>query len=394
MARGKKKTNEEFQQELREKSPGVHTDEKYINASTKISFYCDYGHHWMSTPTNILNMHSHCPYCAGQKAIVGETDLWTTRPDIAQLLVDPEDGYLYSQFSHKKIKFLCPICKNQFLQDLNHVSQRGLSCPNCSDNISFPNKFMREILLSLNVDFEPEYSPIWIKPKRYDFYFEHNNKKYIIEMDGGLGHGNDPPNGTFWFDKDLSKSLDEYKDKLAKQHGIDVIRIDCNYNADVAAKNIFNNIVNSKISDIFDISKIDIKTCELNAQKTIFKDICDLFNDGKSPKDISSELHLSAGYVRNMIRKARRLGIITRPNDCVKNPSLFIAKDDPIICVETNEKFIGPNEVLKKLGFKIYDVIDKPNRSSGKTNDGRKRHWVRMNDKDAQMFIQEYYANK
>ena len=95
-----------------------------------------------------------------------------------------------------------------------------------------------------------------------------------------------------------------------------------------------------------------------------------------------------------MIRKARRLGIITRPNDCVKNPSLFIAKDDPIICVETNEKFIGPNEVLKKLGFKIYDVIDKPNRSSGKTNDGRKRHWVRMNDKDAQMFIQEYYANK
>ena len=65
MARGKKKTNEEFQQELREKNPGVHTDEKYINASTKISFYCDYGHHWMSTPTNILNMHSHCPYCAG-----------------------------------------------------------------------------------------------------------------------------------------------------------------------------------------------------------------------------------------------------------------------------------------------------------------------------------------
>ena len=161
-----------------------------------------------------LNYKGNADVYVDEKADSGETDLWTTRPDIAQLLVDPEDGYLYSQFSHKKIKFLCPICKNQFLQDLNHVSQRGLSCPNCSDNISFPNKFMREILLSLNVDFEPEYSPIWIKPKRYDFYFEHNNKKYIIEMDGGLGHGNDPPNGTFWFDKDLSKSLDEYKDNV------------------------------------------------------------------------------------------------------------------------------------------------------------------------------------
>ena len=59
-----------------------------------------------------------------------------------------------------------------------------------------------------------------------------------------------------------------------------------------------------------------------------------------------------------------------------------------------NEKFIGPNEVLKKIGIKIYDVIDNPKRSAGKTEDGRKRHWIRMNANDANVFIQEYYSDK
>ena len=395
MPRGKNKTNEEFQAELKEKCPGIYTDDKYINSTTSLMFYCDYGHHWESTPTNIVHMHSHCPYCAGQRAIVGETDLWTKRPDIASLLVNPQEGFLYTEFSHKKLKFRCLICEYEFEQDLNHVSRRGISCKNCTDGMSFPNKFMRRILLSIGVNFEQEYNPEWIKPKRYDFYFKNNEKQYIIEMDGGIGHGHDPK-GSIWFDKGKSIEVDEYKDKMAKIHNIDVIRIDCDYNYDIVAVKIFDNILNSKLADIFDLSKIDVKECELNAQKSIFREVCGLFNTGYSICEIASKLHLSIGYVRKMIKKGKSLNAITKidTDTCQKSSGRFVAKDDPIICIETNEKFVSPNEVLKKLGIKIYDVIDNSKRSAGKTDDGRKRHWIRMDADDAKNFIQEYYSNQ
>lgn len=395
MPRGKNKTNDEFQAELKEKCPGIHTDDKYINSSTPLIFYCDYGHQWPSTPTNILHMHSRCPCCAGQRVVVGETDLWTKRPDIASLLVNSQEGFLYTEFSHKKLKFRCPNCGCEFEQDLNHVSRRGISCPNCSDGMSFPNKFMRNILLCTGVKFEQEYNPDWIKPKRYDFYFEFNENQYIIEMDGGLGHGHDPQ-GSIWFDKDKSRATDEYKDNMAKIHNIEVIRINCDYNYDIVAIKIFDNIINSKLSDIFDLSKIDARDCELKAQKSIFKEVCDLFNAGFPIDKIANKLQLSIGYVKKMIKKGKCLDIITRIDfDIVrKNSGLFTAKDDPVVCIETSEKFVGPNDVLKKLGIKIYDVIDKPNRSAGKTDDGKKRHWIRMSEDDAKVFVQEYYSSK
>ena len=97
-----------------------------------------------------------------------------------------------------------------------------------------------------------------------------------------------------------------------------------------------------------------------------------------------------------MIKKGKRLDIITRIDfDIVrKNSGLFTARDDPVVCIETSEKFVGPNDVLKKLGIKIYDVIDKPNRSAGKTYDGKKRHWIRISEDDAKVFVQEYYSSK
>lgn len=389
--RGKQKTNEEFQNTLREKCPGIHTDDTYVNAFTKITFYCDKGHSWLSTPTNVLDMNARCPYCSGQKPIVGETDLWTTRPDIAQLLVNKEDGYMYKEYSHKQLNFKCPNCGIEFKQDLNHVSRRGISCPNCSDGISYPNRFMRNILFQLNVDFISEYSPEWISPKRYDFYFEIDNNKYIVEMDGGIGHGHDPI-GSIWFDKNQSIAVDEYKDMMALQHDIEVIRIDCNYNADVVTKHMYDNILNSKLGQIFDFTFVDIKKCEYNAQKSIFYDICDMWNKSIcSKEDIAHNLKISISYVKKAINKGKRLGIIIENKTNYSNRTKV--KDDPIICIETNEKFINPNEVLKQLGIKIYDVIDKPNRSAGKLQDGRRRHWARLNKYDATFFIENYYSN-
>lgn len=387
----KMKTNDVFQTELKEKCNGVYTDEVYNGATNKLEFYCDFGHHWYATPTSVVNYGSRCPYCAGQLPLVGKTDLWTTRPDIASLLLDPNDGYICMEFSHKKLKFQCPNCKTIFEQDLNHVSKRGLSCPMCSDGISYPNKFMRNVLLQLKINFIPEYAPSWIKPKRYDFYFVHNNKPYIVEMDGGLGHGNEPPNGALWFDKDKSKAIDDYKDMMANKHHITVIRINCHYNNDVVTKMMCENIKNSIIGKLFDLDSVDFKLCELQSQKSLFYDVCELFNSGDcSYSDIASQLKLSYKSVVKMINIGREHNVITNHSQ-VNNSGRFIAQEDPIMCVETGECFIGPNEVLKMLGIKVYDAIDKSGRSAGKLPDGRKRHWVRLIGDSKEAFINEYY---
>lgn len=390
----KAKTNDKFQSELREHCKCIYTDDLYRGATNKMSFYCDFDHHWMATPANVLKYGSRCPFCAGQRAIVGKTDLWTTRPDVAKLLANPSDGYNCMEFSHKKLKFVCPNCGTVFEQDLNHVSKRGLSCPMCSDGISCPNKFMRNILLQLNIEFVPEFAPDWIKPKRYDFYFIHNGKQYIVEMDGGLGHGNEPPNGALWFDKSKSKSIDEYKDIKAQEHGIVVVRIDCNYGQDIVFKMMCQNIKQSMLGDIFDLNKVDFKLCELQSQKSLFYDICSMFNSGeRSIKSISDSFKVSVAFVRRMLKIGRKNGIIVDlPEN--NNSGKFIAQDDPVMCVETGECFIGPNEVLKILGIKIYDVIDKDNRSAGKLPSGGKRHWKRLIGDDRELFIANYYLSR
>ena len=308
--RGRKKTDQEFQRELKMKRTGIHTDEKYITATTKLLFYCDYNHFWYTTPTCILDSKTGCPYCAGQKPIIGETDLWTTRPDIASALENKDDGFKCKEYSHKKLSFICPNCKTKFKQDLNHVCKRGLSCPVCSDGISYPNKFMRSVLFQLKVDHIAEYRPKWISPKRYDFYFCLNNKLYIVEMDGGLGHGNEIK-GCTWFDKDKSIKVDDYKDKMAMEHGIEVIRINCNYNREILPDKIRDNLIASKLNNILDFSTVDFRKCDLDAQKSIFYKICSMWNEEThSVHDIANRLNISLDYVKRQLRRARKLSLV------------------------------------------------------------------------------------
>lgn len=44
------------------------------------------------------------------RAIKGKTDLWTTSPNVAAMLVDKELGYTVTNGSHKKTDFICSNC--------------------------------------------------------------------------------------------------------------------------------------------------------------------------------------------------------------------------------------------------------------------------------------------
>jgi len=253
----KKKTHEEFVKELKNINPNIEVIGKYVKYKDNIKVRCiNCTGEWEPMAQNLLRNYG-CPYCANQKILIGFNDMWTTNPELANNLANPEDGYKYFHGSNKKVNFKCPNCgtilKNK---SITNVRTHGLSCNKCSDGISYPNKFAFNLLEQLKLNFEYEFSPDWIKPKRYDFYFKVNGKEYILEMDGGLGHGN--KNNLNGKTAEETKNIDNYKDLKAKEYGIEVIRIDCLISD---LEYIKNNILHSKLNNIFDLNNIDWLKC-------------------------------------------------------------------------------------------------------------------------------------
>ena len=166
-----------------------------------------------------------CSCCSRHTLVEGINDIPTEAPwMIPYFQGGYDEAKLYTKGSHKKIIPICPICgriKDKFMQIKTIDITNSIGCV-CGDGVSYPNKFMINMLEQLEVDFKQEYSPKWIGRKAYDFYVSSMN--LIIEMDGA------------WHDKDNtisgqtveeSKSIDGEKDRLAMEHNIEVIRIDC-----------------------------------------------------------------------------------------------------------------------------------------------------------------------
>lgn len=224
-----------------------------------------------------------CNVCNGNKVVkVGINDIPTTDPWMIDFFPNGyEQAKLYSKGSNKKIYPKCPDCgriKNKKMAITTIYSRQSIGC-DCSDNISYPNKFAYAFLDQLPIkNRKKEFSPDWLKPYLYDNYFEYNNIKYVLEMDGGLGHGN----STWDHEKDtIGIEIDKYKDSLAREHDIIVIRIDCKESKMDYVK---NNIKKSLLNDIFDLSMIDWLKCDEFAINNLVKELCLYYEANNYPE--------------------------------------------------------------------------------------------------------------
>ena len=243
---------------------------------------------WM-IESNLLNGVI-CACCSNKTVVKGINDVATTRPDLVKYFVNIEDAYTHSCHSGDKILCKCPNCGNVKETTMDNLNRQGFSCPKCSDGISYPNKFMFNLLHQLEVNFKTEYSPKWIKPKRYDFYIP--SKNLIIEMDGAF-HNND--NGMNGQTSKESKEIDNYKDKLAKEHGLKIIRIDCDYyNIKNRFDYIKNNIINSKLNEIFNLNNINWNECSLYSESSLIIEVINLKK--YNPKYTTGDIKKLTGY--------------------------------------------------------------------------------------------------
>lgn len=316
---------------------------KYVNHCTDTDFQCDKGHIWSATPNRIL-AGCGCPYCAGKKVLIGFNDLWTTHPEIAKLLKDPEDGYKYTYGSGKKVDFVCQDCGNIINSVISNVCWQGLCCPMCSDGVSYPNKLIRQLLKQLKIDFIPEYSSEWSQSKQYDCYFEHNGEKYVVEMDGSQHYAETT---TFKMSLEEIKINDELKTMLAIQNGVNIIRINC---IESNLEYIKKNILLSELGDIFDLSNVCWDVCDQNAQKSFVKEACDLYMSGVNKiQDICKILQMHRVTIRRYLKMGTKFGWCNYSPD--KTKSVVVCDIDHHVLYYFN----GINECSKRMES-IYNI--------------------------------------
>jgi len=250
-----------------------------------------------------------CPKCVGRVLIVGYNDLATTDPDIMKFLLDKEDGHRYTRGSHKYIWVVCPICgyeKFMIVEDL--VLNGGLSCPRCSDGLSYPNKFAFDVFMQISEQYQKyvtEYSPDWIKPKKYDHYILFKNgKEIIIEMDGGF---HNERQGKY------AAKYDKYKDDLAKEHGIDVIRVDCSYNKITKRFDCIKTEFIKNLNQHFDLSNIDWESADEAGISNRLVEVVNYYNEHPfmSNQQIADYYHVHVVTIRHYLTVGEKLGLCT-----------------------------------------------------------------------------------
>ena len=292
-----------------------------------------------------------------------------THPHLVKYFKNIEDAYTHSYGSRDKVWFKCPDCGFEKEIIISNFIKYGFNCPKCGDGIKQPNKIGFNVLEQLNSDFETEKRFDWckyefenkLKQGVYDFYFKLNNKEYILEMDGWFHKNDNKMNGQT---AQESKVIDSEKDRLALEHGIEVIRIDCDYGNHDSFEYIKNNILNNKkLNGLFNLNVIDwYKVSEFTTNNRV-KEVCELWNSGiHSTKEIANIKKLGRNTITRWLNKGKKLGWCDydAEEEMIKSNRLNSVKNiesnsTPIICITTGHIFKSVKE-CERQSLEVFGV--------------------------------------
>lgn len=253
-----------------------------------------------------LKNQQYCPCCSFKLVQVGINDIPTTAPWMVPYF---QGGYdeakKYSQSSTKKLLFKCPDCgelkhNKTSIQQLYKLGK--ISCV-CQDGMSLPERIMYYILLETKIDFEYQYSPEWCKyfvqgeekSGIYDFYFCLNENKYIVEMDGAF-HFSKHFKGKSVKEQQI---IDNLKDSVAIENGVNVIRVDCRNSK---FEYIKESIISSELSKILQLDNLRWEYIQDNTQKNICKIVCNDYSlKNQDTILLSEKYHLSRTTIINYL---------------------------------------------------------------------------------------------
>ena len=384
MADNQRFTHDDYLQKLKEKNiTKIIPIEKYVDSKTNIQHKCLVcNHEWSARPHNILSGFG-CPQCAlNNRTIVGVNDMWTTAPELAKCLENPEDGYKYPKSSKERVNFICPDCGSLLKDRVIHHTyfNGGLKCPYCSDGMSVPNKFMSQILQYCNVDYEPEYIFDWAKDKRYDFYLPNHNA--ILEIMGGQHYQENN------FASKQGRTLEEEQDNdaikldLAKNNGvIYYYQIDFRYSD---FEYMRNKLIDSELFSLLkiDINTIDFESCYKASLKSRVFEAVDYWNKGLKVNDIYPLMKVSNATVISYLNQANKLGLCDYEG--------FNNRLKPVRCITTNKIFESLKSAQEYYSVKysyIRECCNGIREYAGVDEDGNKLIWEFISKSDYRKMV-------
>jgi DNA-directed RNA polymerase subunit RPC12/RpoP len=162
-------------------------------AITRVEWQCVRGHMWTTSPRHRTANQTGCPYCSGRKAILGETDLATLRPDLAAELVPSELANVLTVGSSKKVEWRCQQGHTWHARVSSRTRIKNTNCPACA-----------------NYGFDPT-KPAWV-------YLVAHTKRDLIK----IGISNDPETRLAGHHRNKWQSLDMMGPWLSGQDAYDL----------------------------------------------------------------------------------------------------------------------------------------------------------------------------
>lgn len=256
--------------------------------------------------------------CPNPQSIVeGINDIPTTAPWMVKYFQNGyEEAKLYTKCSNRKIYPICPDChkiKNKTIKICDIFKNHSIGC-SCGDGISYGEKLMFYMLNQLvKNNFIWQFTKTnnkWCDKYKYDFYFEYKNEKYIIET-----HGEQHYTKSFYTDKndkslEKTKKNDQVKKELALANKIkeeNYIVVDCR-KSDL--KFIKNNIINTRLSEIFDLSIVNWNNIGEMSCKNLIKKVCDYWNNkqkNETTTDLNSIFNISRTTLIKYLKRGNEL---------------------------------------------------------------------------------------
>lgn len=125
-----------------EKNEGLCPENVSVHAKKKVWWRCECGHSWQSPVNGVAGGGTRCPYCAGYKAIPGETDIVTLFPKIAAEWDYEKNGKLdpcsVAPAAHSKVWWKCALGHSYQSPPYSRTGHYKSGCPYCSGRRVLP----------------------------------------------------------------------------------------------------------------------------------------------------------------------------------------------------------------------------------------------------------------
>lgn len=282
---------------------GLTPDTILYRSTKKVWWICSKNkeHRWEANLKN-RDMGKGCPYCSGRRAFKGETDLFSTSPEVAELLLNRQDGFKLKSNSEIKTDWKCYCGNIIHNRTPKQVTFYGLCCPSCSDGKSYPERIVGNLLIqNFSGKFETEKTFEWLPRRRYDFYLPSANT--VIEVHGEQ-HYREAPS----FNKTLDdiQQIDELKKELAIESGLNFIEVNA-MRSDLSY--LKKSVKNSGLLNLLD-GDIDWKKIHSDSIKPLQYVFLDLYKQGLSVKEVSKKMNICDITAYKYLKHCRDAGLV------------------------------------------------------------------------------------